>query len=156
MDKHEDPGKTPHIERHRLTVGAMLMAISVLHQLVGVGIGLGIDPNVKFVGRSPLAAMAKDGGFASVGMDPWRLAITWFLLWGFALMLIGYTTHQSEVRGVAPTRGFGLGLGALCVLGIFLMPASGFWLGLVPVYFTFRRSPRRRGKIAPNKQILSA
>jgi hypothetical protein len=126
--------------QHRITCGAILMAIAMVHQVVGVAIGFGLDPNVAFVGQPPLSAMLHDGIVGSVGLDPWRLAIAWFLLWGFVLGLLGLSVHQAERRGCPPTRKFAVLLGALCVVGIVLMPVSGFWLGLVPAVIAFRRA----------------
>ena len=129
----------------RFTVGAMLVVIAFIHQAVGVVIGLGLDPSVRFDGPPPLVAMARAGVFASVGADLGRGAITWFLLFGFGLALIGLLAHEVERSGARVSRAFAVSLGGLCLLGAFLMPASGFWLGLVPAIVAYRRAglPRR-------------
>ena len=130
--------------RPRFTVGALLIAIAGLHQLVGLAIGLGLDPNAKFPGAPPLVAMVRDGLVASVGItDPWRVAITWFLLWGFVFALVGLVAHQTERAGVPLSRTFALSLAALCALGVALMPVSGFWLGFGPAYLALRRAAAR-------------
>jgi hypothetical protein len=133
---------SPAPPRYRITCGAMLIAIAVLHQVVGIVMGLGLDPTITFTGQPPLPAMLHDGVVNSVGLDPWRQAITWFLLWGLVVGLLGFTMHQSERRGVQPTRSFALLLAALCVVGIVLMPVSGFWLGLVPAALAYHRAGR--------------
>ena len=133
---------SPTPPRYRITCGAILMAIAVLHQVVGIVMGLGLDPNIPFTGQPPLAAMFHDGVVNSVGLDPWRQAITWFLLWGLVFGLLGFTTHQAERRGVRPTRSFALLLAALCIVGIVLMPVSGFWMGLVPAALAYHRAER--------------
>ena len=125
----------------RLTVGTMLVAIAVVHQVVGVAIGVGLDPSTKFPGAPPLIAMAREGIIASVGTsDPWRGAITWFLLWGFVFALVGLLAHQVERAGGVLSRAFALSLAALCLLGVALMPVSGFWLGFGPAYLALRRA----------------
>lgn len=123
-----------------LTVGAVLVGIAAIHQIVGVAIGLGLDPNMPFVGTPPLQAIARAGVVASVGNDAERGAITWFLLWGFLLASLGVVLHQSERAGQRPTRTFALLFAAMCTLGVVLMPASGFWLGIAPVLLALRRS----------------
>jgi Family of unknown function (DUF6463) len=132
-----NPASNP---RPRITVGAMLVGIALIHTVFGVAIGSGLDPSVAFEGEPALTAMLADGVVDSVGGDPWRAAITWFLLWGLVLGLLGLEAHQSERAGVPPSRSFALGLAALCVLGVVLMPASGFWLGFVPALFAYRRA----------------
>ena len=129
--------KTP-----RITVGQVVLAIAALHTVVGLLIGLGLDPTVPFDGSPPLTAMWNDGILASVGQDPRRVGLTWFLLWGFVLALVGLLAHQMERAGLVLTRSFAAAFGALCVLGVVLMPASGFWLGIVPVGLALRRSAR--------------
>jgi hypothetical protein len=118
----------------------MLLAIALLHQLVGLVIGFGFDPSVGGPGPAPLVAMAGDGWIGSVGADPWRAAITWFLLWGFLLALVGLLAHQTERAGGRLPASFGAAFGALCVVGIVLMPMSGFWLGFGPAWIAIRRA----------------
>jgi hypothetical protein len=80
-------------KKDSVTVGAMLLGIAALHQVVGLAIGLGLDPKVKFNGPPPLRAMWADGVFASVGLDLDRIGISWFLLFGFALALVGLLVY---------------------------------------------------------------
>lgn len=127
----------------RITVGQIVLAIAAIHTAVGLYIGVGLDPNVDFGGIPPLTAMWNDGVVASVGNDPWRTGLTWFLLWGFVLALVGLLAHQVERAGLALTRSFAAAFGALCILGVVLMPASGFWLGIVPVGVILRRAAPR-------------
>jgi hypothetical protein len=127
-------------KKDSVTVGAMLLGIAALHQVVGLAIGLGLDPKVKFNGPPPLRAMWADGVFASVGLDLGRIGISWFLLFGFALALVGLLAHQVERHGIALPLGFFTGLGGLCAIGVFLMPASGFWLALLPLLVGLRRT----------------
>jgi len=124
----------------KVTVGAMLIGIAIVHTFVGVLIGLGFDPSIPSTGAPAFGAMLADGVIDSVGADPVRGAVTWFLLWGFVLALVGLVSHQSERAGLAPSRSFAWSFGAMCVLGVVLMPASGFWLGFGPTLIAFRRA----------------
>jgi hypothetical protein len=125
------------------TVGFAMLAIAAIHQIAGIAIGLGLDPSAPFLAEGsapPLLAMLRDGLFDGVGVDPWRNAMVWFLLWGFLLGVLGLLAHHTERAGLALPRSFALAFGALCVLGVVLMPASGFWLGIVPVAMVLRRA----------------
>jgi uncharacterized membrane protein HdeD (DUF308 family) len=70
---------------------------------------------------------AANGVFASASNDFDRLAI-WFLVAGVLMFLIGYLflfmPHIPKLAGWI--------LGAVAVIGGFLIPASGFWLLLPP------------------------
>jgi len=121
----------------------MLLAIAAVHQVFGVAIGLGADTGLVFGGPPPLVGMARAGFVASVGDDMARGAVTWFLLFGFALGLAGLGVRDVERAGATPTRRFALGLAGLCALGVALMPASGFWLGFVPAAVAWRRAGAR-------------
>jgi hypothetical protein len=140
----------------RFTVGMMLGAIAVVHEIVGVTIGLGLDPNAQFAGPPPLVAMVADGFAASVGTDPWRLAITWFLLWGLVLALVGVVAHQSERGGLKLSRSFAVALSMLCVVGVVLMPASGFWLGFGPAWVAWRRARPTRATAGRDREPLAS
>lgn len=79
--------------------------------------------------------IVRRGVFDSVGSDPMRGAVAWFGLFGAALALLGWAIALLE-RSPAPVpaalRPLGMGVLALTLLGIVLMPASGFWLALPP------------------------
>ncbi|HLO94187.1 MAG TPA: DUF6463 family protein, partial [Burkholderiaceae bacterium] len=80
-----------------------------------------------------LRGMLAQGWFDSVGADPLRGAVSWFLLFGLPLALlalcIGPLRRAGETRRL---RLLGWGLLGLTALGASLMPASGFWLALPP------------------------
>ena len=126
----------------RITVGLMLVVIAAIHQVVGVLVGIGLDPSVSFPGAPPFVSIVEGGVWNTVGSDPWRASIVWFLLWGFVLALVGLLAHQTERAGLALSRTFAVSLTALCVLGVVLMPASGFWLGFAPAWIAYRRAAR--------------
>lgn len=89
--------------------------------------------------------IVRRGVFDSVGSDPMRGAVAWFGLFGAALALLGWAIVLLE-RSPAPVpaalRPLGMGVLALTLLGIVLMPASGFWLALPPALALCRRTPQ--------------
>lgn len=82
-----------------------------------------------------LEEIVRRGVIDSVGSDPMVGAVAWFVLFGVVLALLGWAVLLVE-RHMAPAPGalrpLGLGVLALALLGIALMPASGFWLVLPP------------------------
>lgn len=88
-----------------------------------------------------LTALWRDGLIDSVGRDPLRGAVAWFVLFGAVLALLGLGVLQLERTRAPVPRALGAGLLALALLGIALMPASGFWLALPPALALLRRGP---------------
>lgn len=80
-----------------------------------------------------LSDMLHRGLWDSVGTDPMRGAVAWFVLFGGVLALLGWAVMLVErhmALADAVLRPLGWGVLALIALGIVLMPASGFWLAL--------------------------
>ena len=110
--------------------GPWLLAVSALHTAVALAMF-----------RPVLHEMLERGIFNTVGEDPMRGAVVWFVLFGAVLALLGLTV--TKVERVAPQvslRSLGAGLLALTVLGVVLMPVSGFWL-VLPVAFAMLHKP---------------
>jgi hypothetical protein len=125
----------------RVTVGAVLVGIAAIHQTFGLALGTGLAPGpFASSAEAPLVRMWRAGLLDSVGEDPWTNTVTWFLLWGFLLALLGAVLHSLERSGVRLPASFGWGFLATCVLGVVLMPTSGFWLGAIPVVMTLARA----------------
>ncbi len=116
------------------------MGIGAIHQIVGFAIGFGWLPSLSKSGAAPLLDLWRSGVVGQAEADPLRMAMVWFLLFGFALILLGMTLHQLERSGGRLSRELAWGLGGLCALGVLLMPASGFWMGFVPAFQIWRRS----------------
>ncbi len=126
--------------RPRVTAGLVVIAIGVLHQLVGLMTGLGWMPGPGGATSAPLVDLVRAGFVGQAEGDPLRLALVWFLLFGFMMILTGAVLHRLERSGVPLGREAALGFGSLCLLGVLLMPASGFWLGFIPTVQLWRRT----------------
>lgn len=127
-------------EMPRVTAGAVVIAIGVLHQLVGLMAGMGFIPAPGGATSAPLVELVRAGFVAQAEGDALRLALVWFLLFGFMMIFAGAVLHRLERSGAPLGREAALGFGSLCVLGVVLMPASGFWLGFIPTVQLWRRS----------------
>ncbi|WP_233589956.1 DUF6463 family protein [Acidovorax sp. FJL06] len=133
------PHTTPSPRRHPTPFraswkGGWLLAVAAVHTAFAA---------VVFLPQ--LQEIARRGVFDSVGTDPMVGAVAWFVLFGGVLALLGWAVLLLERHAVlapVPLRPLGMGVLALTVLGIVLMPASGFWLALPPALALCRR-PRR-------------
>ena len=112
-------------------IGRWLLAVAALHTLFG----LLAFPQV-------LQQLWQLGVVNSVGADPLRGAVVWFLLFGAPLALLAWVLTPLERRpDSAPLlRQLGWGILLVAVLGIVLMPASGFWLVLPAAIALIRRA----------------
>jgi hypothetical protein len=113
----------------RPTPGLVIAWIGVLHQFVGF-----------ILGRQQLLDLWNSGVIGQAEADPLRMALVWFLLFGFLLIFCGMALHRLETLGAKLTTGVALGFASLCLLGIVLMPVSGFWLGLIPAFQIWHRA----------------
>lgn len=101
-------------------VGGWLIAIGVLHNLVGL-----------MVGGPVLLEIMADGWVAAVPDDaPMRMALFWFLWFGWLAILLGASWLQIERRGLVVPAWQGLAMIVIGLLGALAMPISGFWLVL--------------------------
>ena len=104
--------------------GLWLLAVAAIHTLFAT---------IVFLPQ--LEEIVQRGVIDSVGNDPMLGAVVWFVLFGAVLALFGWAVLIVE-RYIAPAsqllRPLGLGVLALALLGVALMPASGFWLVLPP------------------------
>ena len=104
--------------------GLWLLAVAAIHTVFAV---------VVFLPQ--LEEILRRGVIDSVGADPMVGAVAWFVLFGAVLALLGLAVLLVERHTAAAPfslRSLGLGVLALALLGIALMPASGFWLVLPP------------------------
>lgn len=98
----------------------LLIATSLIHIASGL-IG----------GATLLADVGRDGVFDAIGADDERQAWLWFTLFGWLALVVGLLARSLERRTGAVPAFLGWHLLAMAVLGIVLLPASGFWLVLV-------------------------
>lgn len=114
--------------------GVWLMVVAGIHTVFGL---------VFFY--STLQQMAAQGFYNTVGEDPLRGAVVWFLLFGFMLFAFALAVlglERQTATGCWPALGIGLLL--IIVLGIVLMPVSGFWLAFPPAFGLLIPSRRMR------------
>lgn len=113
----------------RIWIGRWLLGVAALHTLFAFAAYGGV-----------LAGMGERGFIDSVGADPLRGAVAWFVLFGGGLALFAMAVSPLERLGsqTPALRRLGWGLLALTTLGIALMPASGFWLALPPAIALIR------------------
>lgn len=128
-NRHISDSPTP---ARRRWIGHWLMAVAGLHTVFAL-----------LVLREPLWQIVQRGVFDGVGQDPMAAASVWFLLFGALLALLALAITPLEGggdgRSSAALRRLGWGLLALCIAGVVLMPASGFWLALPAAFALLRR-----------------
>ncbi len=109
------------------TTGQWLALIACIHTLFGIVAGITGLSGGEAAGRSPLAEIWSMGVFASIEPDLLRALWFWFTWFGFAIFLAAYALHKIERLQGHLGRNTLLGLLALGVSGVFMIPASGFW-----------------------------
>lgn len=109
--------------------GYSLIAIALLHQVVGL---------VFY--QTALAEILNAGIFNSINPPYWdRDAAFWFLMFGGLFLLLGMLLQWViEKTGEIPSF-LGWGILLISLIGVFLMPASGFWL-VIPVALLMLRT----------------
>lgn len=113
---------SPWLHRPRTAwKGPWLLAVAAVHTVFAC-----------VVFAAPLQEILRRGVFNSIGDDPMLGAVAWFVLFGVVLALLGWAVYVLERQRALSLRPLGLGVLALALLGIVLMPASGFWLALPP------------------------
>ena len=111
-------------------IGHWLMLVAALHTAFGL-----------VVFHADLLAMAQLGFLNTVGQDPRRAAVAFFMLFGFLLAVLAQATTALERSGQhAALRRVGWSLLLLCAVSVLLMPASGFWLA-GPALWALLRKP---------------
>lgn len=111
-------------------VGLFLILTGLIHTVFGL---------VVYSGQ--LEPIIADGLWNTVAEGQWdRATGFWFLMFGFLLMLVGYIANWlMKKKGIAPPASFGWMLFAICLAGVIVMPASGFWLGLPQAWMLLRK-----------------
>ena len=103
-------------------IGRWLIGVSLFHTVVA-GLLFGQD----------LITVVQRGEFHIIGSDPIAGAAIWFLLFGVLLFLCGLAINALEQASPRPLpKAIGWALLALGLMGVMIMPMSGFWLALPP------------------------
>jgi len=115
------------VKRH---VGLTLVLTGLFHTVLGL---------IGFMNH--LQPMVAEGLWDTVGSGQWERATAfWYLMLGFVLILLGYTVDWlMKKKGIAPPVSLGWMLFAICLIGIIVMPTSGFWLGLPQAWLLTRK-----------------
>ena len=120
-----------HTSNRKIWIGRWLILVAVLHTLFAAVVFGKIFLNI-----------VQRGVFNAVGSDPMTAAAVWFLLFGAALALMGLAINALEKNdNFTSARSIGTGVLLLTILGIVLMPASGFWLALPAAIALLRFKP---------------
>ena len=115
----------------KIWIGRWLIGVAILHTLFAI-----------VVFNKILFNIMQHGVFNTVGSDPMTGAAVWFLLFGAVLALMGMAIHSLEKNGnLTSARAIGIGTLLMTILGIVLMPASGFWLALPAAIGLIRHKP---------------
>lgn len=117
----------------KIWVGRWVMGVSIIHTIFAI-----------VVFKDVLTAIVSRGVFNAIGTDPLAGAVAWFVLFGIVLFLYGMATSALErATGGNLPKSIGWGLLGLAIVGVVLMPASGFWLVIPPAIAVLakRRQP---------------
>lgn len=110
--------------------GIILMAISVLHQAVGL-----------FFYADILVDIGEAGVFNTINPPHWdRDAAFWFFMFGTMLFFYGWIAQWLLNHMGSLPAFWGWGLLGLCGVGLIFMPASGLWLGLPVGYLMIKQA----------------
>lgn len=115
----------------RKWTGKSLMVIGVIHSVVGFVEGRGI-----------IGELFREGLFNSVNDQPERQAAFWFLFGGFVIIIMGGCIDWIERRDIEMPPFLKWSFLALIIVGCVMIPASGFWLLLVPAAGLFLMKKR--------------
>lgn len=102
------------------------MAVSVLHLMVAM-----------VVFEKTFISLFQAGIFNTVGTNPVAGVAVWFAFFGLILWVLGMAVDALESLGISP-RPIGWGLMVMIIIGVVLMPASGFWLAIPPAIALLR------------------
>ncbi len=79
------------------------------------------------------------GFFNSIGEDPLRGAVAWFFLFGVPVISYGYLIEWIQKKIGFYPKHLIWNLFILFIFGVLLMPASGFWLLLIPIFILWKK-----------------
>lgn len=124
--------------KHWNWIGRWLIGVSAGHTLFAV---------VMF--NEDLLSVVRRGVFNTVGTDPMVAAVVWFVLFGAILFICGLAVSALEKSSPSPLpKSLGWSLLALAMLGVILMPMSGFWLVFPPAIAVLARKSNAQRTVA--------
>ena len=111
-------------------IGPWLIGVSIIHTAFAIALFGDV-----------ILGVIRRGLFDSVGTDPMVGAVVWFVLFGALLFICGLALRELEraTHGALP-RSLGWSLLSLTILGVVLMPDSGFWLAFPPAIAILNRT----------------
>ena len=128
--------------------GPLLMATGVLDLLY-----------VLVFHSRQLAAIAQDGFFNAVELDPAQLdreTAFWHLTFGVTVLILGGLVHWAQARTGTLPAFLGWSLLALGLFGAILVPVSGFWALLPQAVLMLVVARRRRsGTVAGEAGLVA-
>lgn len=105
----------------RAWIGKSILLIAAIHTIFGF-----------IVFRPIIADLFTNGVFNTVNGQLDRESVFWFIMSGLSWFLLGGLVNHFEKFGLDLPGFFGWGLLVMTLLGIVVMPISGFWLLFVP------------------------
>lgn len=105
-------------------IGRWLMGVALLHSAIAIA-----------VYSKTIVSIWQAGVFNTVAGDPVIGAVVWSLLFGCVAFIGGLSVNALESASIPVPKTLGSCLLALAIVGVILVPVSGFWL-LLPVAFT--------------------
>ncbi len=124
---------SPRALADAVRAGYWLIGIAALHAAFGL-----------WIGREPLLEIVRDGSWNTVDLTPGREVIFWFLVMSPWIAILGQLLIWAAQAGMLVPRAIGWWLLLLVLVCGVLLPASGFWLGLVPAALLLRDGTRAR------------
>ena len=113
-------------------IGRSIILIGILHTVFGL------------VGFSDtLIVLFGEGIINTVNGQPDREMAFWFLFFGFSLMVFGALVDWCESKEIKLPPAIGWGLLTISILGVMFMPASGFWVVIIPAIGLIRHKALR-------------
>jgi hypothetical protein len=105
-------------------IGRWLMGVAILHSAIAIA-----------VYHKIILSVWEAGVFNTVVGNPVIGAVVWSLLFGCVAFIGGLAVNALESASIPVPKTVGACLLALAIIGVVLVPVSGFWL-LLPVAFT--------------------
>jgi hypothetical protein len=110
-------------------IGKTIFAIVLIHTIVGF---------VMF--RDVISHLAAERFINTVGIQPDRNAAFWFFIGGFSLLIFGGLIDWIERRELELPPFLSWAFLLVTIVGLVMVPASGFWLMLIPIVGMYGRA----------------